>query len=176
MGVDVGKFDGSMYGIRNAASNWKRDWQEHVTKVGKRSWELSSKNLFRHEEHQDSGMTHDDDFLATGPTDRLADLKNKICRGVSIKALNRRLHCGKRGVVCQHDPRHVDVVVNDLGHQHGNSLQTPTVHDMTDEEPDQRIQVTSCKMCVPQSRPCRHVQSSSIKAVSTNVKRRASGI
>ena len=50
MGADAGKIGlmkKSMYGTRDAASNWKRDWQEHV-----RSWGfelgLSSKNLFHH--------------------------------------------------------------------------------------------------------------------------------
>ena len=32
----------------------------------------------------------------------------------SIKTLNRRLHWRKRGIVYQHDPRHVDVLVKDL--------------------------------------------------------------
>ena len=34
----------------------------------------------------------------------------------------------------QHDPRHVDVLVKDLGLEHGNSVQTPATHDATDEE------------------------------------------
>ena len=43
----------------------------------------------------------------------------------SIKTLNRRLHWRKRRVVYQHDPRHVDVLVNDL--------QTPATPDATEE-------------------------------------------
>ena len=31
----------------------------------------------------------------------------------SIKTLNRRLHWGKREIVHQHDPRHVDMLVKD---------------------------------------------------------------
>ena len=74
-----------------------------------------------------SGMTHGDDFVLTGPTARPKEFESKM-RGVfshrskiishgspeSIKALNRRLHWGKRGIVCQHDPRHVDVLVKGL--------------------------------------------------------------
>ena len=52
----------------------------------------------------------------------------------SIKTLNRRLHWGKRGIVYQHDPRHVDVLVKDLGLEHGNSVQTPATPDVTEEE------------------------------------------
>ena len=52
----------------------------------------------------------------------------------SIKTLNRRLHWGKRGIVYQHNPRHVDVLVKDLGLEHGNSVQTPATPGVTEEE------------------------------------------
>ena len=52
----------------------------------------------------------------------------------NIKTLNRRLHWGKRGIVHQHDPRHVDVFVKDLGLEHGNSVQTPAKSDVMEEE------------------------------------------
>ena len=34
----------------------------------------------------------------------------------------------------QHDPRHVDVLVKDLGLEHGNSVQTPATPDAMEEE------------------------------------------
>ena len=68
MGTDAGKvglMNKSMYGTRDAASKWGRDWQEHV-----RNWcfqlGLSSKNLFHHKENRVSGLTHGDDFVFTG--------------------------------------------------------------------------------------------------------------
>ena len=103
MGADAGKIGlmkKSMYGTEDAASNWERDWQEHV-----KSWcfqlGLSSKNLFHHGRHQVSGMTHGDDFVFTGPTKRLTEFENKVT-GVypgksisyvsseSTKTMNRR--------------------------------------------------------------------------------------
>ena len=70
MGTDaakVGLMKKSMYGTRDAASNWERDWQEHA-----RNWalqlELSSKNLFHLKEDRVSGLTHGDDFVVTRPT------------------------------------------------------------------------------------------------------------
>ena len=62
---------------------------------------------------------------------------------------------GKRAVV---DAIHVDVLVKDLGLEHGNSVQTPAVLDATDEpEPWHQtqfsnLQIASGKMFVPQSR------------------------
>ena len=52
----------------------------------------------------------------------------------SIKTLNKRLHCRKRRIVYQHDSRHVDVLVKDLGLENGNSVQTPATPDVTEEE------------------------------------------
>ena len=37
-------------------------------------------------------------------------------------------------MVYQYDLRHVDVLVKDPGHEHGNSVQTPAMHDATEEE------------------------------------------
>ena len=72
------------YGTRDAASNWEDDWQEHCKSLGYQL-ELSSKNLFRHEGHEDSGMTHGDDSVVTGPTLGLLELKNKIAGVYPIK-------------------------------------------------------------------------------------------
>ena len=59
VGADVGKVGlskTSMYGARDAGSNWEWEWQEHVENwgfpVGR-----SSKNLFYQDRHQRSGMT-----------------------------------------------------------------------------------------------------------------------
>ena len=43
----------------------------------------------------------------------------------------------ERGIVYQHDPRHVDVLVKDLGLEQGNSVQTTATHDATEEELEQ---------------------------------------
>ena len=67
MGADAGKIGlmtKSMYGTRDAASNWERDWQERV-----KSWcvqlGFSWKKLFHHGRNRVSGMTHGDDFVLT---------------------------------------------------------------------------------------------------------------
>ena len=165
-GTDAGKvglMKKSMYGTRDAASNWERDWQEHV-----RNWRfqfgLGSKKLFHHKENRLSGLTHGDNFVLTGPTKTLTEFENETTSVYSIKAkivghgspksiktLNRRLHSGKRGFVYQHDPRHVDVLVKDLGLEHGNSVQTPATPDVTEEEESQHHRYRS-QMFVPQSR------------------------
>ena len=53
----------------------------------------------------------------------------------SIKALNRRIRWGETGIVYQHDPRHVDVLVESLGLENGNTIQTLIADDVNDENP-----------------------------------------
>ena len=58
MGTDAGKAElmkKSMYGTRDAASNWERDWQEHVKNWGFQLG-LSWKNLFHHKERPSVGF------------------------------------------------------------------------------------------------------------------------
>ena len=108
---------------------------------------ISSKNLFHHKEDRVSGLTHGDDFVLTGPTEKLMEVERKMTSvypikpkiisygsSKSIKTLNRRLHWGERGIMYQHDPRHVDVLVKDLGLEHGNSVQTPAAPNAMEEE------------------------------------------
>ena len=51
----------------------------------------------------------------------------------SVKALNRRIRWRETGILCQHDPD--DVLVESLGLEKGNTVQTPTVGDVKDENP-----------------------------------------
>ena len=53
----------------------------------------------------------------------------------SINALNRRICWRETGILYQHDPRHVDVLVESLGLEKGNTVKTPRVDDAKDENP-----------------------------------------
>ena len=129
------------------------------------------------QEDRVSGLTHGDDFVLTGPTEKLIEIERKMINvypikakiisywsSKSIKTINRWLHWGERGIIYQHDPRHVDVLVNDHGLEHVNSVQTPAAPDVIEEgkirttEPRSapQVQITGCKMLVSQSRSSRH--------------------
>ena len=61
----IGLLKKSMYGTRDAASDWEQDSQGHLENW---SYELgcSSTNLFHNKEKKTSGLTHGDDFVVTG--------------------------------------------------------------------------------------------------------------
>ena len=102
-----------------------------------------------------SGLTHGDDFVLTGPTKRLMEFKMKMTKVYptkakiisfgsteSIKTLNRRLHWGREGIVYQHDPRHIDVLVKELGLENGNTVQTPAAPIAAEEEDSEVLSQT----------------------------------
>ena len=144
MGTDAGKvglMKKSMYATRDAASNWERDWQEHVRNWGFQLG-LSSKNLFHHKENRVSGLTHGDDFVLTGPTMKLMEFERKTTSVYPVKSEDHRLwvteeHQNVEQEIALGKARnrvHVDVLVKDLGLDNSNSVQTPATPDVTEEE------------------------------------------
>ena len=93
LGTDAGKvgpMKKSMCGTRDAASNWERDWQEHVRNWGFQLG-LSSKNLVHHKENRVSGLTHGDDFVLTGPTKETDGVRKEDDECVSHQSEGHRL-------------------------------------------------------------------------------------
>ena len=94
-----------------------------------------------------SGLTHGDDFVVTETKESVGageadgertQIKASILgarAAKSIKALNRRIRWGETGILYQHGPRHVDVPVERLELENCNTVQTPTVDDVKDENP-----------------------------------------
>ena len=69
----IGLLKKSMYGTRDAASNWERYWQGHLENW---SYEVgrSSRNLFHHKRRK----THGDDFVVTGTKGSMLELKKQL--------------------------------------------------------------------------------------------------
>ena len=90
-------------------------------------------------------MTHGDDFVVTGSGRSLSELKKQLeCVCVSNQSEHLWGRFGKEhqsaesenretGILYQHDPRHVDVLVESLGLENGNTVQTPIVDDVKDD-------------------------------------------
>ena len=108
----------------------------------------SPRNLFHNKKKKNWGLTHGHDFVVTGSKESLLEIKKQLksihpikvsiigaSSEKSIKALNRRICWGERGILYQHDPRRVDVFVANLGLVKGNAVQTPLIDDVKDENP-----------------------------------------
>ena len=112
-----------------------------ISKIGVTSWAQVSRNLFHNKKRKTSGLTHGDDFVVTGTQGSLESVypinASIIGAGTtrSMQALNRRICLEETGISYQHDSRHVDVLVESLGLENGNTVQTPMIDDVKDENP-----------------------------------------
>ena len=99
---NIGLWNESRYGTRDAASNWERDWQKASRTVS------GGTNLDQFQRRRLSGQE---------PTFKLIEVKNQLAGVCPVKtqinshgsaqSINRRVRWGKRVVVHQHDPRHL---------------------------------------------------------------------
>ena len=77
----------------------------------------------------------------------------------SVKTLNKRLRWREQGIVYQHDPRHIDVIVNESRLGRGNSARTPATFDVTEEEKSEPLGPDQHYLCsLPVDRCVTHNQ------------------
>ena len=156
-GKDTGKIGllkKSMYSTRDAASHWERDCQGHLEKWG---YELarSSIKLLHNKRFATRRLLCGDGIEGelVGAQEAAGERvpnQSQHHRG-SLRKEHRGAESEKRweetGILFQHDPRHVDVLVGSLGLVTGNTVQTPTVDDVKDENPVwlEPEQITKCR-------------------------------
>ena len=151
----------SMYGTRDAASNWQRARQEHH-KRWRYQLAPSSKNLLRNKRSTEFFRNNTwSTSWSRGPQIGLHISRTALqeCARSKQNTSSKLLanDCTRESEEWLHDLGHVDVLVKDLGLEElGNPVQTPAAHDVTDEEPkpldrmqsravtDEEIQIASC--------------------------------
>ena len=134
-----GKLNVSMYGTRDAATNWAEEYSETLKKVGYRRG-VSNPCLFWHPEDDVTIMVHGDDFVAVGEPDKLEkatkSLKDryKIKTEVlgtgkedvkEVKILNKVIRLTEAGLEFEADPRHAELIVRELELQDAKPAATP---------------------------------------------------
>ena len=133
------------HGTRGAASNWERDWQGHIENWG---YELGSRKSVSQQEKENLGVdtrsrlcgdrNEGESVGAQEAAGERVPIKASIIgagSAKSTKALNRRIRWGETGILYQHEPRHVYVLVGNLRLENGNTVQTSIVDDVKDENP-----------------------------------------
>ena len=160
-GVDeVGYLNKAMYGTRDAAFCWSMEVvRVFVTKLGFVQG-LANPCHFYHHERQIRAGIHGDDVEALGAYDEIVKLKDEIqeeweivVRGIlgppgrqgtttTVRHLNRLITWDNCGITWECDPRHVDLIVNDLGLSKGKSVTSPLVRDPVgapEDDPDEEV-------------------------------------
>jgi len=147
----VGVLLKSMYGTRDAASNWASEFTKTLQKVGFEVGESSS-NVFRHRRLSVVMVVHGDDFIAVGPRRELdeieAEMKKKYPvktqrigeapdREKSMRVLGRDVKWTSGGIKYAADRTHVETIIKELGVQEAKGVSSPAVEERKKEDEEE---------------------------------------
>ena len=125
----VGRLNLSLYGTRDAAQNWTREYTEFLEGIGFKVG-LASPCNFWHKEKELHLTVHGDDFTITGPEESLRWLRSRMEQKFEIsthmlgpdkgmedevRVLNRTLRWTEAGITYEPDQRHAELIVEELG-------------------------------------------------------------
>ena len=125
-GIDTEKYLGllhkSLYGTRDAPANWEAAIRAVMLKIGF-SQAVSNSCLYCHAELQLRVEVHGDDFTCVGPGSDWIGSPMSSSLGppgmpnvsLSIVILNRLVSWTEAGIELEADPRHVDLLLKEIG-------------------------------------------------------------
>ena len=143
--VELPAAERSLYGTRDAPSNWEHAIKKVMTDLGFVQC-ISNPCLYFHELHDLRCHVHGDDFTVVGGYDKLQWLIEALkkawtieVRGIlalihSISVLNRLVTWTNHGIEMEADPRHVDLVLEHLKLTQASPVTTPVVNSTGDED------------------------------------------
>jgi len=135
----VGLLELSMYGTRDAATNWQEEVAKEMRGWGFRRGRYNP-CMYWHRERGIKVLIHGDDFVATETREQLEWLKGKLSKRFEIKAtmvgggideekegrvLNRIIRRTEQGWEYEADQRHAEILVEALKLKGANSVTTP---------------------------------------------------
>ena len=123
----LGKLNLCLYGTRDAASNWQETLSSHLVSLGF-SRSKAFPCVFAHPERDMLTLVHGDDYVTSGSAQDLDWLKLELEKAYEIKTsrvgpgaesegkvLNRILRIAGREWQLEADPRHSELIVEQLG-------------------------------------------------------------
>ena len=151
----VGELNYSMYGTRDAAQNWGEECAATMEQMGFERGKASP-CTFSHTQRKLECYIHGDDFVTTGMEQNLKWMKAELEKHYEIKTqvlgpgsedlqqvrvLNRVLTWTKEGIHYEADPRHAEIVCEQLGLKDAKGVVTPGTKDegTTKENRDDKL-------------------------------------
>jgi len=148
----IGKLRLCLYGTRDAAKGWQETLSTHLTSIGFTRG-LGHPSVFHHKGQGIKTLVHGDDYVSSGSPASMAWLEKELGKAYEIKTqrlglgsglcsegkvLNRIIRATSGGWEVEADPRHAELVVEQLGLQNEKSVVTPGVSGAEeDDQPDE---------------------------------------
>ena len=155
----LGKLELCLYGTRDAAVNWQEALSENLLKAGFVRG-IGHTAVFHHPTRDIKVMVHGDDYVSSGFDEDLRWLKTVLEADYEIKTqligmpdhdaskgeivegkvLNRVIRATAGGWQLEADPRHAELIAEQMGVQNGKGLITPgTDEEAKNEEEDEKL-------------------------------------
>ena len=151
-----GKLNYSMYGTRDAAQNWAAEYSSRLVEAGfQRGHAFPC--TFYHKERGIRTLVHGDDYVSVGPPKQLKWLEEQLKskyqiktqvlgpdadQAREIKILNRIISWqGSKGIIYEADPRHVEIILEQLGLKDSKEVITPGTREegITQQDSEERL-------------------------------------
>ena len=144
----IGKLNLCLYGTRDAAKAWQEELSKHLLSIGFERG-IGFPSVFAHRVRGIKLLVHGDDYFSSGraadldwlqqelekkyelKTQRVGRGKHKLREG---KVLNRVVRLTESGWEMEADPRHAELVVEQLGLENEKGLSTPGSDNKDDED------------------------------------------
>ena len=144
----VGILNMSLYGTRDAATNWQKEVAKEMTTWG---FERGKYNpcLYRHKGLDIITLIHGDDFVSVGTRESIHQFKENLASRFEIKTtiigdapnensegrvLGRVIRITDEGWEYEPDQRHAEMIVEAMGLQNSKSVSTPAEEEKAWEE------------------------------------------
>ena len=156
---DVGKcakLEYSMYGTRDAAINWHDEYTQQLVQSGFAQGKASP-CVFYHPARKIRTCVHGHDYVSSGSEESLkwmeSQLKNKYeiktkwlgpkaHHEKEVKILNRVVSWTNEGIKYEADPRHAELMIQEMKLNESKDVVTPGIHDEgeTSDDKDQTLE------------------------------------
>ena len=151
----LGKLKLCLYGTRDAAKGWQEELSAHLEKIGFTRG-IGHPSVFHHKERQIMTLVHGDDYVSTGLQTDLDWLETELSKAYEIqtqkvgpgsnqdkegKVLNRIVRCTGDGWEYEADPRHAELIVEQLGVSGSRTLTSPGVDGSAEEDTPEDIAI-----------------------------------
>ena len=152
----LGKLELCLYGTRDAAKGWQDTLSEQLESCGfKRG--VGHPSVFWHPEQNLMTLVHGDDYVTAGDDEDLSWLEEHFSAAYEIqtqklgigpgyelegKVLNRIVRCDHEGWRLEADPRHAELVVEQLGVKELRAAVTPGIDGQEEVDVEADVEIT----------------------------------
>ena len=151
----LGKLRLCLYGTRDAAKGWQEELSGHLERIGYVRG-VGHPSVFHHPERQIMTLVHGDDYVSAGEQGDLDWLELELQKAYEIqtqkigpgkdqdregKVLNRIVRFTSDGWEYEADPRHAELIMEQLGVSESKSLSTPGVDGAAEEDTPEDVDI-----------------------------------